>query len=128
VAVGELNELAVWGNDYPTPDGTCIRDYIHVVDLAKGHIKALQKLDEKPGVIAHNLGTGQGYSVLEVIEGFRKATGRAIPHRIADRRAGDAPAVYADPSLAARELGWKADLGMDAMCADAWRWQQNNTN
>ena len=131
VAVGELKELSVWGNDYPTPDGTCIRDYIHVVDLAKGHIKALQKLQQNQGTGAgylgiHNLGTGRGHSVLEVIEGFRQATGRAVPHRIAERRAGDAPAVYADPALATAELAWKAELGIQAMCADAWRWQQNN--
>jgi len=126
VAVGELKELSVWGNDYDTPDGTCIRDYIHVVDLARGHIKALQKLEEKPGVITHNLGTGRGYSVLEVIEGFRKATGREIPYRIAERRPGDVPAVYADPSLAATELMWRAELDVDAICVDAWRWQQKN--
>jgi len=126
VAVGEFQELSVWGGDYDTPDGTCIRDYIHVVDLAKGHIKALEKLEHKPGVITHNLGTGQGYSVLEVVEGFRAATGRAIPYRIAGRRPGDTPAVYADPTLAESELGWKAELGIDAICADAWRWQQKN--
>ncbi len=131
VAIGELKELSVWGNDYPTPDGTCIRDYIHVVDLAKGHIKALQKLDERPGgspgyVGIHNLGTGQGYSVLDVINAFRAATGSDIPYRIAPRRAGDAPAVFADPALAETELGWKAELDLDEMCTDAWRWQQNN--
>jgi len=126
VAVGQRDELSVFGGDYDTPDGTCIRDYIHVVDLAKGHIKALQKLEEKPGVITHNLGTGHGYSVLEVIKGFESATGKAVPYRIVGRRAGDAPAVYADPQLAERELGWKARLGMADMCADAWRWQQKN--
>jgi UDP-glucose 4-epimerase len=126
VAVGELEELSVWGNDYDTPDGTCIRDYIHVVDLALGHIKALQKLEQKPGVITHNLGTGRGYSVLEVIEGFRKATGWEIPYRFAGRRPGDVPAVYADPSLAAAELGWRAELDVLAICTDAWRWQQKN--
>jgi len=126
VALGEFKELAVFGNDYDTPDGTCIRDYIHVVDLAKGHIKALQKLDEKPGVIIHNLGTGQGYSVLDVIRAFTTATGKDIPYRIAPRRAGDAPAVFADPALAQAELGWKAELDIGAMCADAWRWQQKN--
>lgn len=126
VAVGALPELAVFGNDYGTPDGTCIRDYIHVVDLARGHVKALQKLTANPGVITHNLGTGQGYSVLDVVKAFESATGMTIPYRIAGRRAGDAPAVYADPSLAADELGWKAVLGIDAMCADAWRWQQKN--
>jgi UDP-glucose 4-epimerase len=126
VAVGELKELSVWGNDYDTPDGTCIRDYIHVVDLATGHIKALQKLEQKPGVITHNLGTGRGYSVLEVLHGFSRATGREIPYRIASRRVGDVPAVYADPSLAATELGWRAELDVDAICTDAWRWQQKN--
>ncbi|MSR12861.1 MAG: NAD-dependent epimerase/dehydratase family protein, partial [Gammaproteobacteria bacterium] len=126
VALGEFKELAVFGNDYDTPDGTCIRDYIHVIDLAKGHIKALQKLAENPGVIIHNLGTGQGYSVLDVIEAFSSATGKDIPYRIAPRRAGDAPAVYADPALAHAELGWKAELDLQAMCADSWRWQQKN--
>ena len=126
VAVGELKALSVWGNDYETPDGTCIRDYIHVVDLAKGHIKALQKLDHKPGLLIHNLGTGQGYSVLEVVEGFRRATGREIPYRVAQRRPGDAPAVFADPSLAEEELEWKAEMGLDAICKDAWNWQEKN--
>ncbi|MEJ8566868.1 UDP-glucose 4-epimerase GalE [Elongatibacter sediminis] len=126
VAVGELPELSVWGDDYDTPDGTCIRDYIHVVDLARGHIKALQKLATDPGLMVHNLGTGRGYSVKEVIAGFRRATGQDIPCRIAGRRAGDAPAVYADPSRAAAELSWTAEFDLDAMCADAWRWQQKN--
>lgn len=126
VAVGELAELSVWGNDYDTPDGTCIRDYIHVVDLAKGHIKALRKLQQSPGVMIHNLGTGRGCSVLEVIDGFHNATGRDIPFRISGRRAGDTPAVYADPALAERELGWKAERDLHAMCADSWRWQQKN--
>ncbi|MFC1688474.1 UDP-glucose 4-epimerase GalE [Pseudomonadota bacterium] len=126
VAVGELAELSVWGGDYDTPDGTCIRDYIHVVDLAKGHINALKKLDDKPGLMIHNLGTGTGYSVLDMINGFESATGKKIPHRIAGRRAGDAPAVYADPILAERELGWKARLGIEEMCRDAMNWQQRN--
>jgi UDP-glucose 4-epimerase len=126
VAVGELAELSVWGDDYDTPDGTCIRDYIHVVDLAKGHINALKKLDDKSGLMIHNLGTGTGYSVLDMIKGFESATGLKIPHRIAGRRAGDAPAVYADPALAETELGWKAELGIEAMCRDAWNWQQKN--
>jgi UDP-glucose 4-epimerase len=126
VVVGELEQLSVFGGDYDTPDGTCIRDYIHVVDLAKGHIKALKKLAENPGVIIHNLGTGQGYSVLEVIRGFESATGRPVPYKIVDRRAGDAPAVYADPQQARRELGWQVELDLDAMCADAWRWQHRN--
>ena len=126
VAVGELEELSVWGDDYDTPDGTCIRDYIHVVDLAQGHISALRKLEERPGVIIHNLGTGQGYSVLDMVKGFEKATGKELPYRIAGRRPGDAPAVYDDPALAERELGWKADRGLDEMCADALRWQRKN--
>jgi UDP-glucose 4-epimerase len=126
VAVGELAELSVWGDDYDTPDGTCIRDYIHVVDLAKGHINALKKLEDNPGLMIHNLGTGQGYSVLDVIKGFEKATGKQIPHRIVGRRAGDAPAVYDDPSLAEKELRWKAELGLEEMCRDAWNWQQKN--
>lgn len=126
VAVGELKELSIFGDDYPTPDGTCIRDYIHVVDLAKGHLQALRKLDDNPGVMIHNLGTGQGFSVLDVVKAFRSATGKDIPFRVAGRRAGDAAAVYADPSLAAKTLEWKSELGLDAMCADAWRWQQKN--
>ncbi|MDZ4730661.1 MAG: UDP-glucose 4-epimerase GalE [Xanthomonadales bacterium] len=127
VAVGELDELAVFGGDYDTPDGTCIRDYIHVVDLAKGHIKALQKLDENPGVIIHNLGTGQGYSVLEFVKGFEKATGKPVQFKIVGRRAGDAPAIYGDPTLAKTELDWSAELNINDMCADAWRWQQHNS-
>lgn len=131
VAVGELPELSVWGNDYDTPDGTCIRDYIHVVDLAKGHISALQRLQQlrqqgtsETGIF--NLGTGRGYSVLQVIDGFRQATGRDIPFRIAERRPGDAPAVFADPSRAAAELGWRAERGINEICTDAWNWQQRN--
>jgi UDP-glucose 4-epimerase len=126
VAVGEFKELNIWGNDYDTPDGTCIRDYIHVVDLAKGHLKALEKLGSNPGLITHNLGTGKGNSVLEVVGAFARATGVKIPYRIGPRRAGDAPAVYADASKAARELGWEAELELEEMCADAWRWQQKN--
>jgi UDP-glucose 4-epimerase len=126
VAVGEYKELTIWGNDYATPDGTCIRDYIHVVDLARGHIKALEKLASNPGLITHNLGTGQGSSVLELVNAFVRATGVEIPYQIGPRRAGDAPAVYADAARAGVELGWKAELGIDAMCADAWRWQQQN--
>jgi UDP-glucose 4-epimerase len=97
-----------------------------VVDLARGHINALRKLEDQPGLMIHNLGTGQGYSVLDVIKGFEKATGKKIPYRIAGRRAGDAPAVYAEPGLAERELGWKAELGIEVMCRDAWNWQQKN--
>jgi UDP-glucose 4-epimerase len=126
VAVGEREMLSVWGNDYDTPDGTCIRDYIHVMDLARGHLDALRKLEESSGVLIHNLGTGRGFSVLEVVRGFEEATGRNIPIRIADRRAGDAPAVYADPSLAEAELEWKAELGLEDICRDAWNWQRKN--
>lgn len=126
VVVGELDELSVWGNDYDTPDGSCIRDYIHVVDLARGHLSALKKLRDQPGVMIHNLGTGRGHSVLEVVQAFGDATGRAVPYRIAPRRAGDAPAVYADPAKAADELGWAAELGLDAICRDAFNWQQKN--
>jgi UDP-glucose 4-epimerase len=126
VVVGELEELAVFGDDYDTPDGSCIRDYIHVVDLAKGHLCALQKLREKPGVMVHNLGTGQGHSVLEVIQAFEDATGKVVPYRVTHRRAGDAPAVYADPARAEEELGWTAELGLEAMCRDAFNWQQKN--
>ncbi|MFC1720153.1 UDP-glucose 4-epimerase GalE [Pseudomonadota bacterium] len=124
VAVGELAELTVFGYDYDTPDGTCIRDYIHVVDLAKGHLNALKKLESDTGLMIHNLGTGRGYSVLEVIKAFENATGKTIPHSIAGRRAGDAPAVFAEPGLAKKDLGWKAELGIKEMCRDAWNWQQ----
>jgi UDP-glucose 4-epimerase len=126
VAVGELEELSVWGDDYDTPDGTCIRDYIHVVDLARGHLCALEKLQQQPGVMIHNLGTGHGHSVLETIRAFEEATGRPVRRRIAGRRAGDAPAVYADASKADAELGWTAELGIAAMCRDAFNWQQKN--
>ena len=126
VAVGRLKELAVFGDDYPTPDGTGVRDYIHVVDLALGHLRALEKLDQDPGVVTCNLGTGRGYSVLEMIRAFEKASGRPIPYRIAPRREGDIAQCWADPSLAERELGWRATRGLDEMCADAWRWQANN--
>jgi len=126
VAVGKLPELAVFGNDYPTPDGTGIRDYIHVVDLARGHIKALEKLNEQPGVVTYNLGTGRGHSVLEVIRAFEAASGRSIPFRFAPRRPGDIAEYWADPSLAGRELGWKAERDLYEMCRDAWRWQSAN--
>jgi UDP-glucose 4-epimerase len=126
VVVGELEELSVFGDDYDTPDGSCIRDYIHVVDLAKGHLSALQKLRTKPGVMIHNLGTGQGHSVLEVVHAFEEATGRPVAHRVVQRRPGDAPAVYADPAKAEAELRWTAELGLHAMCRDAFNWQQKN--
>lgn len=126
VAIGKLPELLIFGGDYPTPDGTGIRDYIHVVDLAVGHLKALEKLAAKPGVVTYNLGTGKGYSVLEVVAAFEKACGRKIPYRIVSRRPGDAAITYADPSLARKELSWVAQRGLDEMCTDAWRWQVNN--
>jgi UDP-glucose 4-epimerase len=128
VAVGRLKQLSVFGGDYPTPDGTGVRDYIHVVDLATGHLKALEKLRQKPGVVAYNLGTGRGNSVLEVVAAFERASGREIPYRIVARRPGDVALTYADPSKAQRELGWRAELGLDEMCADVWRWQENNPN
>lgn len=126
VAVGKLKELSVFGNDYPTPDGTCIRDYIHVMDLADGHIRALEKLSGNPGVVAYNLGTGKGSSVMEMISAFSEASGKKIPYRITARRPGDAPVSYADPSKAARELGWTAKRNILDMCRDLWNWQSNN--
>ncbi len=128
VAVGKLSELSIFGNDYPTPDGTGVRDYIHVVDLALGHIKAIEKLTENPGVVVYNLGTGRGYSVLEMVKAFEKSAEREVPYRIVDRRPGDIAACYADPSKAAHELDWQAERGLDAMCRDAWRWQSENPN
>lgn len=126
VAVGQREQLSVFGGDYDTPDGTCIRDYIHVVDLVNGHLKALTWLETAPGLKAHNLGTGRGYSVLEVVSAFERATGIEIPYAVVDRRPGDAPAVFADPGLAEHDLAWKAELGIDAMCGDAWNWQKRN--
>jgi UDP-glucose 4-epimerase len=126
VAVGKLPYLNVYGNDYPTFDGTCIRDYIHVVDLAIGHVKALEKLASNPGVVAYNLGTGSGSSVLEVLQAFERACGKSIPYQFAPRRPGDAVQCYADPSLAQKELNWKAVRTLDDMCVDVWRWQSNN--
>jgi UDP-glucose 4-epimerase len=126
VAVGRREALSVFGDDYPTPDGTGIRDYIHVVDLAAGHVKALEKLAEDPGTRVWNLGTGRGCSVLEVLRAFEKASGRTIPYRVVPRRAGDIAESWADPSKAERELGWKAVRGLDEMCADGWRWQERN--
>lgn len=126
VAVGRLEKLGVFGDDYPTPDGTGVRDYIHVVDLAKGHVKALAKFDEEPQVRVYNLGTGRGYSVLEVVNAFGKACGKEIPYEIKPRRAGDIATCYADPAKAAAELDWHAEMGLDEMCADTWRWQKNN--
>jgi len=126
VAIGRREFLSVYGNDYKTVDGTGVRDYIHVVDLAKGHIAAVKKLDTKPGCIAVNLGTGNGYSVLQMVAAMKKASGKEIPYKIVPRRAGDVATCYADPTFAFKELGWKAEKGLDEMCADAWRWQSNN--
>jgi UDP-glucose 4-epimerase len=124
VAVGKLPELSVFGNDYPTPDGTGVRDYIHVVDLARGHLAALKAIEGKSGVTTVNLGTGQGYSVLDVVSAFEKASGRPVPYRIIDRRPGDVAQCFADPALAHELLGWKAEKDLDAMCRDSWRWQE----
>ncbi len=126
VAVGQLPRVNVFGNDYDTPDGTGVRDFIHVTDLARGHICSLPKLLATPGVQVYNLGTGRGYSVLEMIRGFEKACGHDIPYAISPRRAGDIAACWADPSRAEKDLGWKALKTMDDMCADTWRWQQKN--
>lgn len=128
VAVGKLPKLRVFGGDYPTHDGTGVRDYIHVVDLALGHVRALEKLKGKTGIVAYNLGTGQGYSVLDVVNAFEKASGIRIPYEIVDRRPGDVAQCYADPSLAEKELGWKAERGLYQMCLDAWNWQKQNPN
>ncbi|CAM5782003.1 UDP-glucose 4-epimerase GalE [Castellaniella caeni] len=126
VAVGRLKEVAVFGSDYPTPDGTGVRDYIHVVDLALGHLAALDYLDGHPGAHVWNLGTGTGYSVLEMIHAFEAACGRAIPYALAPRRAGDIAACWSDPAKAQRELGWRAQRGLAQMMADTWRWQSGN--
>jgi len=123
VAVGRLPELSVYGGDYPTPDGTGVRDYVHVVDLARGHLAVLAALRE-PGVLTVNLGTGRGYSVLEMVRAFSVASGKCVPYRIVARRPGDIAQCYADPALARRLLGWQAQFGLDAMCADTWRWQR----
>ncbi len=126
VAVGRREALNVYGNDYPTPDGTGVRDYIHIVDLARGHLAALDKLSTSSEVLTVNLGTGRGYSVLEMVEAFRQVSGREIPCRIVARRSGDVAACYADPGLAARLLGWRAERGLEEMCRDVWRWQSMN--
>jgi UDP-glucose 4-epimerase len=128
VAVGKLPRLQVFGNDYPTPDGTGVRDYIHVVDLARGHLAALEKLKDNPGAVAYNLGTGRGYSVLEMVDAFGRASGRPVPYDIVARRPGDIAVCYADPALAREALGWQAELGIDEMVRDAWRWQSENPN
>ena len=128
VAVGRLECLGVFGNDYNTHDGTGVRDYIHVVDPAKGHVKAIEKLKDNDGLNIYNLGTGIGYSVLDIVHNFEKASGQHIPYVIKPRRAGDIDACYSDPSKAERELGWKAENGILEMCEDSWRWQSNNPN
>jgi len=128
VAIGKLARLSVFGNDYPTPDGTGVRDFIHVVDLARGHLSALEKLRQDPGVVMYNLGTGCGYSVLEMVAAFSRACGKPIPYAIVDRRPGDIAQCYADPAKAIQDLGWKAELGLEEMCADSWRWQSQNPN
>lgn len=126
VAVGIREQLTVFGNDYQTHDGTGVRDYIHVVDLAKGHLAALTRVEKQAGVSVYNLGTGKGYSVLDVVKAFEKANGVKIPYRIADRRPGDIDECYADPSKALSELGWKTEFDLEKMCEDSWRWQKNN--
>ena len=128
VAVGKLKELGVFGDDYDTPDGTGVRDYIHVVDLAKGHVKAINKLKENVGLGIYNLGTGTGYSVLDIVKNFEAATGVKIPYAIKPRRAGDIATCYSDAAKAEKELGWKAQFGIKEMCADSWNWQKNNPN
>jgi UDP-glucose 4-epimerase len=128
VAVGQRAHLSVFGGDYPTPDGTGVRDYIHVVDLADGHVKTLDKLATGSGLLTYNLGTGRGNSVLEMVRAFEEASGRKVPYQIVDRRPGDIAACYADPAVAERELGWKATRGVAQMCADSWRWQQNSAD
>ncbi|EJR58587.1 UDP-glucose 4-epimerase [Bacillus cereus VD115] len=128
VAIGKLRELNIFGNDYPTKDGTGVRDYIHVVDLAKGHVKALKKVLETTGIDAYNLGTGKGYSVLEMVNAFEKVSGKKIPYKITGRRPGDVAICFVDVSKAKRELGWEAEYGLEEMCLDSWRWQVNNKN
>jgi UDP-glucose 4-epimerase len=125
VATGKLKQLSVFGNDYPTKDGTGVRDYIHVVDLSNGHLKALDKLSENPGIVTYNLGTGTGYSVLEMIAAFEKASGQKVNYRITERRPGDIATCFADPGKAENELGWKAKYGIDEMCEHTWNWQKN---
>lgn len=128
VAIGRLKQLSVFGNDYPTSDGTGVRDYIHVVDLSLGHLKALQYIADRHGVFTFNLGTGQGYSVLEMVKAFEQASGRAVPYQVVARRPGDIAVCYAEPDLAAQELGWRAERGLPEMMADTWRWQSQNPN
>ncbi|MEX1214284.1 UDP-glucose 4-epimerase GalE [Saccharospirillum sp.] len=126
VAIGKREALSVFGSDYDTPDGTGVRDYIHVVDLAKGHVKAIEKLNSKPGCVAYNLGTGVGYSVLDMVKALENASGNKVPYKLVDRRPGDIACCYADPAYAEQELGWHAELGLEDMMADSWRWQSQN--
>lgn len=126
VAIGKLEKLKVFGNDYPTRDGTGVRDYIHVLDLARAHSLAVAKLRENPGLVTYNIGTGKGYSVLEIVRAFEKASGKKVPYEIVGRRSGDIAECYADPSLAEREMGFRCRYGLDEMCADTWRWQSMN--
>ena len=126
VAIGRRERLSIYGNDYPTPDGTGVRDYIHVVDLAAGHLKALEKLAGDPGILTCNLGAGRGYSVLELVKAFEQASGKPVPYDIVDRRPGDIATCYADPAFALQILGWKAERSLETMCRDAWRWQSQN--
>ncbi|MCI8325474.1 MAG: UDP-glucose 4-epimerase GalE [Clostridia bacterium] len=126
VAIGKLKELSVFGNDYPTPDGTGVRDYIHVLDLAHAHALAVKKLATAPGLVTYNLGTGNGYSVLDIVKAFEKASGRAVPYKIVGRRSGDIAECYADASLAKKEMGFECAYGLKDMCEDSWRWQSNN--
>lgn len=128
VAIGRRAQLQVWGSDYATPDGTGVRDYIHVVDLAIGHLRALERLQAQPGGLTVNLGTGTGYSVLDMVRAFEGASGRPVPYQLAPRRAGDVAACYADPAAALAVLGWRAERDLVAMCEDAWRWQSSNPN
>jgi UDP-glucose 4-epimerase len=126
VAIGKRDKLIVHGDDYPTPDGTCIRDYIHVVDLARGHLAAIEKLKKDPGLVTYNLGTGVGYSVMDIIRAFEKANNLVLPHLIGPRRSGDIPTSYTNPNLALTELNWQADKSIEDICRDAWNWQQRN--
>jgi UDP-glucose 4-epimerase len=126
VAVGKLEELQIFGSDYDTHDGTGVRDFIHVVDLAQGHVSAVEKLADKPGAVVYNLGTGEGYSVIDMVKAFEKASGKTIPYKLVERRPGDVAITYADPSLAYEELGWKASRGLEEMTRDSWNWQSKN--
>ncbi len=128
VAVGKRDKLSIFGDDYDTPDGTGVRDYIHVVDLAKGHLKAVEKVLETEQIQAYNLGTGTGYSVLDVVNNFEKATGQKVPYEIMERRPGDIGTCYSDASKAAEELNWQATLNLEEMCRDSWKWQSENPN